>query len=126
MLCRILHGLGLALGKRCSCCNRFSKRSAQDAALGDYRRNVLRRRYIEGRVLNRHALRGNSAAVRVSHLTSVTLLDGNAFTGRGLMVDRVERRGNVERNAVLLRQNCDAIGADLVGGIAVRGDAVST
>ena len=39
-------------------------------------------------------------------------------------VDRRERRGDVERHAVLLGEHGDGVGADLVGGVAVGGDAV--
>jgi hypothetical protein len=39
-------------------------------------------------------------------------------------VDRGRRRGDVEGNAVLLRQDGERIGPDLVGGVAVGGDTV--
>ena len=39
-------------------------------------------------------------------------------------IDRRDGRGDVERDAVLLRQHGDGVGADLVGDVAVGGDAI--
>ena len=60
----------------------------------------------------------------VGHFSCVALLDGNfAAVGRVQIYGR-NRRGHVERDAVLFGQNGDRVGADFVGHVAVGGDAV--
>ena len=55
---------------------------------------------------------------------AVALLDGNLAAVGSCQVDRRNRRGHIERDAVFFRQDRDGIGADLVGHVAVGGDAV--
>ena len=43
---------------------------------------------------------------------------------RSFQIDGRKRSGDVERDAVLLGQHRDGVGADLVGDVAVGGDAV--
>jgi hypothetical protein len=52
------------------------------------------------------------------------LLDGDGVAGRRSQVDGRPRRSAVKRNAVLLGQDGHVVGADLVGEVAVGGDAV--
>ena len=52
------------------------------------------------------------------------LLDGNVFAGHRGQVDGGPRRGHVERNAVLTRQDRHTVGADFVGGVAIGCNAV--
>ena len=49
---------------------------------------------------------------------------GMRVAGGGGQIDGGPGRGDVERDAVLLGQNRHVVGADLVGGVAVGGDAV--
>ena len=58
------------------------------------------------------------------HLARIALLDRNVLAiGRG-QIDRRQRRGDVERQSMRIGQERDGVGADLVGDIAVGGDAV--
>ena len=70
------------------------------------------------------ALRRQPRRPEVRDLALVALLDRNLVAVRGREIDRRERRGDVERDLVLVRQHRDRVGADLVGGVAVGGDAV--
>ena len=103
---------------------RLGKRCARDAALGDDRRHVLRRRHVERRVADLRAVGRQTRRPDVRDLAIVALLDRNPAAVRRVQIDGGERRGDVERNAVLLGQHGDAVGADLVGDVAVGGDAI--
>ena len=52
------------------------------------------------------------------------LLDGDVVAVGGCEVDGGPGGGDVEGDAVLLGEDGDAVGADLVGDVAVGGDAV--
>ncbi len=52
------------------------------------------------------------------------LLNGNRIAGERGRIDGRPRRGDIKRNAVLLGENRDVVRADLVGEVAVGGDAV--
>ena len=52
------------------------------------------------------------------------LFDGNLGARSDLQVERGERSRHIEWHAVLLRQDGDRVGADLVRDIAIRGNAV--
>ena len=58
------------------------------------------------------------------HLARAALLDRNVRAVGRAQIDRRQRRGDVERDVVLARQDGDAVGADLVRGVAVGGDPV--
>src|SRR5207248_2305349 len=60
----------------------------------------------------------------VRDLARVALLDGYLLARGEREVDRGDGRGDVEGNRVLARQHRDHVGADLVGRVAVGGDAV--
>ena len=87
-------------------------------------RDVGLRRDVEGRVAGAGARRRDARAAKVGDLGGVALLDGDVGAARDGQVDGRERRGHVERQAVLLGQHRQRVGADLVGGVAVGGDAV--
>ena len=86
-----------------------------DAVLGDDRGDQLRRRDVEGRVPRGEARRD---------LGRVALLDRDLGAGRGRVVDGRARRDDVERDPVMRGEHREPVGADLVRGVAVRGDPV--
>ncbi len=96
----------------------------RDSLLGDDGGDVLGRRDVEGRVADARAFRRHAIAAHVRHFAVVALLDRDAGSVGGPQVDGGERRGDVERNAVLLGEDGHAVGADLVGHVAVGGDAI--
>jgi hypothetical protein len=104
----------------------FVVRSAKDAALGDDGGDVLGRGDVEGGVFDGYAVGGHLLAVGVGDLACVALFDRDAFAGGGLQVEGGPGGGNVEGDAVLFGEDGDAVGADLVGDVAVGGDAVSS
>ena len=76
-------------------------RGAGDAALGDDGSYVLRRGHIEGGILNRHAFGRHLPAGDVSDFLRIALLDRNRATVGAFEIDRRNRRGHVERDAML-------------------------
>jgi hypothetical protein len=62
--------------------------------------------------------------VEMRHLGRGALLDGDLVAGGESQVERGNGSGHVERNAVLMRQHRDGISSNLVGHVAVCGDAV--
>jgi hypothetical protein len=59
-----------------------------------------------------------------SELVGAALLDGDGVAGGGREVDGAGGGGDVERDAVGLGGEGHGVGADLVGDVAVGGDAV--
>jgi hypothetical protein len=98
----------------------------EDAALGDDGRDVLCRGDVEGRVFDGYAVGGHLLAVRVGDLAGDTLLDGDEIAVRGGEVEGGPGGGYVEGDVVLFGEDGYAVGADLVGNIAVGGDAVGS
>ena len=60
----------------------------------------------------------------VRHFAGSAFFNRNRVTVRCRQVDGGPRRGDIERDAVLLRQHGHGISADLVGGVAVGGNAI--
>ena len=58
------------------------------------------------------------------HLGAAALFDRDGVAVRRREVQRRERRGHEERDAVARSQHGHRVGADLVRGVAVRGDAI--
>jgi hypothetical protein len=110
---------GLGLGRVGCAANGFAEGRAQDAVFGDDCGDVLRGRHVKGGVLDGDAMRGDLAAIDVGDLASAALLNGDQVAGGGFGVDGVERRGDVERDAMLAGQDGDGVGTDLVGGVAI-------
>ena len=57
--------------------------------------------------------------------SAVALLDDDVGAGRRVGVEAGARSGDVERDAVAVGEHGQLVRADLVGGVAVRGDAVA-
>ena len=55
----------------------------------------------------------------------MALFDGNMRACWGGAINSRERGGHVKGNVVLFGQHCQAVGADLVGGITIGSNAVS-
>ena len=99
-------------------------RRAEDPALGDDRGDQRGRGHVEGGVVDGRVRRRRLLGTDPAHFVAVALLDGNLRPGGERGVDRRERRRDVERHPVMAGQHGDPIGADLVRGVAVGGDAV--
>jgi hypothetical protein len=95
-----------------------------DALFGDDRADEAGGGDVEHGVSNGDA-RGDDAAAGVArHLVGRALLDGDARAGVRRGVERGARGGDVERDAERVAGRGDARRADLVGDVAVAGDAV--
>src|ERR1700674_3330963 len=80
-------------------------RRAGYTAFGDDGRDVFCWRYVEGRVLDLDSVGHHLLAGNVRDFSGVALLDGNfAAVGRG-EIDGRNRRGHVERDAMLFGEN---------------------
>ena len=53
-----------------------------------------------------------------------TLFDGNVLAIRYGQIESGNGRGNIKRHIIFFGEDGDLIGADFVGGVPVRGDAV--
>ena len=104
----------------------FGEGSAEDAALGDDGGDVLGGGDVEGGVLDGCAVWGHLLAVGVGDFAGGALLDGDEVSVGGGEVDGGPGGGDVEGDAVLFGEDGDAVGTDLVGGIAVGGDSVGS
>ena len=62
----------------------------------------------------------------LNHFVSRSFLDDDFTSALDRQVDGRGRRNDVEGNVVVLRQHCQLVRSNLVGGVAVRRDAVST
>ena len=80
-------------------------RRPDDAALGDDAGDQRVRRHVERGIPDVRAVGRELRAADVRHLARVALLDRNLRAVRRRQIDRRERRGDVERNAVLARQH---------------------
>ena len=95
-----------------------------DAPLGDDPGDQLGRGDVEGGVVDGDPLGGGLPAEAVGDLARVALLDRDGRAVGERQVERARRRGDVERDAVRPGQQGDAVGADLVRGVAVGRDPV--
>ena len=82
------------------------------------------RRDVKGGVPHRHATWRDLRAGHVGHFPGGPLFDRDAGAGRRVQVDRGPGRRHVKRNAVRVREDRHAVGPDLVGRVAVGGNAV--
>ena len=103
---------------------RLGERRPEDAPLGDDAGDVAVRRDVERGVADVRAHGRQPCGAEMADLALVALLDRNVIAVRRRQIDGRERRRDVERHLVLVREHGHGIGADLVGGIAVGGDAV--
>src|SRR4029077_1150039 len=92
--------------------------------LGDDRRDQVGRRDVEGEVERVGRVGGDAGAEDFGDLDLLAPLDQDGGAGGRGAVDRRERRGDVEGDLVVVGQDGDGVGADLVGGVAVGRDAV--
>src|SRR5207253_9327180 len=95
-----------------------------EAGLGDERAEGRGRGAVEGGVERRGGGGRGRAPADAAHLGGVALLDDDGRAGGDGGVDGRAGRRHVERDAVVAGEHGQPIGADLVGGIAVGGDAV--
>ena len=98
--------------------------SVEHPGLGDVGRHQRRRRDVEGAVLGADAGRGDPHAGELQHLAGVPALDDDGVAvGRGR--DRSSTSARPRRTgSVVVGQHGQAVGADLVGDVAVGGDAI--
>ena len=89
--------------------------SPPDAVLGDDGVDELRRRDVERRVERRKA---------GGDLVGAALLDRNRVAVERVGIDRGRRCDDDERDVVMACEHGEPVRADLVGGVAVRRDAV--
>src|SRR5438034_5872085 len=95
-----------------------------DTALGDDGPNQSGRRDVEGRVIDIDAVGCRLAAEAVRDFLAGALFDGNLFAAGDGEVEGRGWRGDVEGNVMRGGEDGHGIGADLVCGVAVGGDAI--
>src|ERR1700754_2460865 len=83
-----------------------------------------RGRDIERRVVDCDAVRGRLSAETMGDFGGGALFDGNLVAGGEGEIEGGGGGGHVERDAVGVGEDGDAVGADFVGGVAVGGDPV--
>src|ERR1700675_3140874 len=99
-------------------------RRAGNAAFGDYSGHVFCGGYVEGRVFDLNSVGHHLLAGNVRAFSGIDMLDGNfARIGRG-EIDGRNRRSDVERDAVLFGEDSHGVGADFIGHVSVRGNAI--
>src|SRR5476651_709202 len=103
---------------------RLFVRRTSDPTLGDDGIYIARGRHVEGRVEDLHSLGGDALALDVGHLFRCALLDGDVGAGRCARVEGADGRSDEERDAGGTGRERKRIGAHLVGGVAVAGDAI--
>src|SRR2546430_15236365 len=86
--------------------------------------NQLGGGHVERRIAYAHALRGPARAAVAGHLVGRPLLDDDLRAVRNGCVEARKRGGNIERDAVAPREHGEAVGAGLVGDVAVCRDAI--
>ena len=97
---------------------------AQDSALGDDCGDVLCRSYVEGGVADADAVGRKLLPSMVRDFGGAAFFNGNLVPSFGGAVDGGPGSGDVKGDAVFFGQDGDRVGADLVGHVAVGGDAV--
>src|SRR6266404_2961585 len=113
------------MGRGSESSQRLGVRRTRDAAFGEDRRNVAMRCDIE-RGMRRMNVWSDANTLYLSDLRGRSLFDGDLFTGCDGKIKGGNRRGNVKRHVMFARKDSDLICADLVGGVTVGGDAVSS
>src|SRR5258708_7876984 len=108
------------------CCQRLVVWRSRNYAFSHDRRDQLRGGYIERRIFDLYTHRRDGFSRNVSDLSRVPLLDGNLAAVRSLKVNCGNGCRDVERNAVLLCQDRNRVGSDLIGNVAVSSDTVGT
>ncbi len=83
-----------------------------------------RRRHVERGIPHGCSGRRELRRTEMRHLAGVPLLDGNVRAGRRREIDGRQGRRRVERHAVRVGHHRHRVGADLVGEVAVGGDAI--
>jgi len=96
------------------------------AALCDDRCDISGGSDVEGGIFDGDAVRGHLLSVGVGNLTGVALFDRDEVAVRSVDVDGRPGGGDVKRDAMFFREDGDAIGPDLIGGVAVCRDAIGT
>src|SRR5579875_2495997 len=85
------------------------KRRVDDPALRDDGADVACRSYVKGWIADLHSRRSRALPLEVRDLVRGTFLDRDVVARLGRQVKRAQRRGNIERNPVLARQDGDLI-----------------
>src|SRR5213594_2134765 len=93
-------------------------------AIGNNRSHKRIRRYVESGIENRNAIRNNTHATKVRNLCWVALLDWNTGTIGNFQVQCGKRRGDIERDFVLFREDGKGIGSNLVRDVAICRNAI--
>src|SRR5256885_17262230 len=96
----------------------------QDALLAYERRDELGGGHVERRIAHAHARRGPAQVAVPGDLVRGAPLDGDAGSVGDAAIEGGERGGDIEREAVAPREHREAVGADLVGDVAVGGNAI--
>src|ERR1700722_16757232 len=109
-------------------------RRGANSAIGDQARQEFRRRHVEGWIGGRAAGRGDhhardpaivEAPRHVGDFTRIALLDLDLLEAvMNRPVDRGMRQSDIEGHVIGFGGERFQIGADLVGGVAARGDAI--
>src|SRR5947209_1964439 len=102
----------------------FCVRRAGDAAVCDDCGDEFCGRHVEGGVLDGDAFGGEALVAYVRDLARVALFNRDLFARGEREVNGRDGRGDVEGDGVLAGEDGDHIGSDLVGRVAVGGDAV--
>src|SRR3954451_3924802 len=95
-----------------------------DAPLGDDGGDVARGRDVESGVEDGHAFGCHPQSAQVRDLLWRPLLDWDVATAASAKIEGADRRGDEERHSRGMRRQRQRIGAHLVGGVAVAGDAI--
>jgi len=97
---------------------------AGHALLAHDRGDVAAGRHVEGGIAHGHARGGHPPSAVMRHLVRGPLLDGDLGAGGDGEIEGRDGGGDVEGDPVLLGQHRHRVGSDLVGDVAVSGDAV--
>ena len=93
--------------------------------VGDDRRDELRGRDVEGRIVDGDAVRRRRRSERRAHFVaprcSITMSVDRVVVAGSRVLDR---RGDVKRNAVMLRGDRERKSPDLVRDVPICGDAI--
>ncbi len=103
----------------------FRIRRAGDAFFGDDSGDKFIGRDVEGVIANVDTFGCKLNILNVGDLADVSFFDRYLFAGRTVQVYGRERRSDVEGNSVAFCEHGDHIGADLVGNVAICGNAVT-
>lgn len=97
----------------------------EHSPFGDDAGDEVGRCDVEGGIEHLDAFRSDRVtAMDRRDFERIALLDGNVHARLGVEIDRGVWRGHVEGDVVRPREDGDRVGADLIGDIAVRGNAI--